>query len=87
MRLRQVDARSTVVAARPRNSVQGCRETRMSKVVRYEFLGSWFLFWFQCVTVIGIPMGLLYLMSRTVRVDTEIENPEEFVIAWRAGKT
>lgn len=25
----------------------------MSKIVRYEFMGSWLLFWLYCVTVIG----------------------------------
>ena len=59
----------------------------MSKIVRYEFLGSWFLFWLVFTTGVGIPIAILYLMSRTVRVDTEMENPEEFVIAWRSGKT
>lgn len=59
----------------------------MSKIVRYEFLGSWFWFWLTFVTGIGVPVAILYLMSRTVRVDTEMANPEEFVVAWRAGKT
>lgn len=58
----------------------------MSKVVRYEFLGSWLLVWLASVTVIGIPIAVLYLITQTVRVDTDLEDPEAFVAAWRDGK-
>jgi hypothetical protein len=58
----------------------------MSKVVRYEFFGNWLVFWLWCVTVIGIPVAVLYLISRTLRVDTELDNPEEFVNAWRSKR-
>jgi hypothetical protein len=58
----------------------------MSKVVRYEFLGNWFLFWALCVTGIGIPLGLLYLLDGTLRIETEMDDPEQFVAEFRAGK-
>jgi hypothetical protein len=58
----------------------------MSKVVRYEFFGDWLVFWLWSVTVIGIPIAILYVISRTLRVDTELENPEEFVNAWRSNR-
>ncbi len=58
----------------------------MSKLVRYQFLGSWLVFWFECITVIGIPIAVLYLISSTVRVETEVENPEELVAAFRSGR-
>jgi hypothetical protein len=29
----------------------------MSKIVRYEFMGSWLFFWLVCITVIGIPVA------------------------------
>jgi hypothetical protein len=33
----------------------------VSKVIRYEFMGSWLLFWLFCITVILIPVAILYL--------------------------
>jgi hypothetical protein len=58
----------------------------MSKVVRHEFVGSWIWFWFLCVTVVLIPIGVLYLIGGTVRIETEMEDPEAFIVAYRAGR-
>ena len=58
----------------------------MSKIVRYEFLGSWFLFWVFCITVVGIPLATLYLLSATVRIEEDLEDPQRFLEAFRAGK-
>ena len=49
----------------------------MSKIVRYRFMGSWISFWLLCVTVIGLPIAALYLLTGTVRLDTDVDNPEE----------
>ena len=35
----------------------------MSKIVRYEFMGNWFLFWVLSITVIGIPVALLAVIG------------------------
>lgn len=48
----------------------------MSKIVRYEFLGSWLMFWLLCVTIIGIPLAILYLVNGTVRIEDELDEPE-----------
>jgi len=58
----------------------------MSKIIRNEFMGSWLLFSFLCITVIGIPLALLYLLSGTIRIETEMADPEQFVAAYRIGK-
>ena len=58
----------------------------MSRIVRHEFLGSWLWFWFCCVTGVLIPYALLYLINGTVKIETEMEDPEAFLIAYRAGK-
>jgi hypothetical protein len=58
----------------------------MSKVIRYEFMGSNLMFWFLCITVIGLPLGILYLLNGTIRIENEIEDPEKFVSAFRAGR-
>jgi hypothetical protein len=59
----------------------------MAKIVRYDFLGSPVLFWLLCLTVLGIPMALIYLMTATVRIEHEIENPEEFLAQFKADRT
>jgi hypothetical protein len=39
-----------------------------------------------CLTLVGIPLAILYLLSGTLRIEDEIEDPEQFVAAFRAGK-
>ena len=58
----------------------------MSKVVRYQFMGSGLLFWLLCITGLGIPLALLYLLYGTVRIDSEMSDPEQFVEEFRMGK-
>jgi hypothetical protein len=58
----------------------------MSKVVRYQFMGNWLIFWVLCVFVIFIPIALLYLLNSTLRLDSEVDDPERFVTEYRAGK-
>ncbi len=55
----------------------------MSKIVRHEFMGSWLLFWFFCITVIGIPLGLIYYRNGMVRIEDDLEDPEEALQAYR----
>ncbi len=55
----------------------------MAKLVRYEFTGNWIWFWFYCVSVIGIPLGLLYLINGTLRIEQDVEDPEVLVAALR----
>ncbi len=61
---------------------EGC----VSKIVRYEFLGSWILFWAYCITVIGIPLAIIYLIQGTVRVETAMDDPERFLSEYKAGR-
>jgi len=58
----------------------------MSKLIRDQFMGSWFLFWLLSITIIGIPLAVLYLLEGTIRIETEMEDPETFVAGYRAGK-
>ncbi|HUL51801.1 MAG TPA: hypothetical protein VLT83_00195 [Opitutaceae bacterium] len=48
----------------------------MDKIVRREFTGSWLLFWALCLTGIGLPIAVLYLLNRTVEIHTEIADAE-----------
>ena len=58
----------------------------VSKIVRHEFVGSWVLVWVLVFTGIGIPIALIYLFYSTVRIESEMNNPEEFMSQYRAGK-
>jgi hypothetical protein len=58
----------------------------MGKIVRYEFLGSPILFWLLSITVIGIPVAVLYLIGATVGVEEDVDEPTEFLKKYRAGE-
>ena len=58
----------------------------MAKSVRYEFLGSWVFFTFCCIFFFWLPTAFLYWKTRSIRIEEEIEDPEEFVKLFRAGK-
>ena len=58
----------------------------MGKVVWHEFVGSWVLFILLCLTIIGIPAAILYLIEHVVTVEEEMKNPSEFMDNFRAGK-
>ncbi|HEX7619939.1 MAG TPA: hypothetical protein VF359_01930 [Anaerolineales bacterium] len=58
----------------------------MGKVVWHEYVGSWFLFILLCLTIIGIPGAVLYLIEHIVTVEEELENPSKFMDNFRAGK-
>ena len=55
----------------------------MSRIVHYQFMGSWLVFGLLFLTGIGLPFAILYLLEGIVRTDTEVPNPEEFVAALR----
>ena len=55
----------------------------MDKIVRREFVGNWILFWLLCVTVIGIPIAILYYVNGTVVIEQQIENAEQFMQEFR----
>ncbi|HUJ42648.1 MAG TPA: hypothetical protein VLW52_03465 [Opitutaceae bacterium] len=56
----------------------------MDKIVRREFTGSWLLFWALCLSGIGLPVALLYLLNRTVEIHTRIPDAEAAVDKIRA---
>lgn len=59
----------------------------MGKIVRYEFLGSPMLFWFMCITLVGIPMAVLYLIGATVGIEESLDDPTEFLEKYRSGES
>jgi len=58
----------------------------MAAISRYEFMGSWLWFWFLCVTIIGLPLALLYLLNGTIRVEEEVADGERVVSALRSPR-
>jgi len=48
----------------------------MDKIVRREFRGNWLLFWVLCLTGVGLPLALLYLINGMVEVHSECEDAE-----------
>jgi hypothetical protein len=58
----------------------------MSKIVRYRFMGSWWLFWLLCVSVIGLPLAVLYLLTGTIRMDTDVDDAEQLTEDLYSGK-
>ena len=57
----------------------------MSKIVRYEFLGSWVIFSLLFLSGVGLPAAILYLMNGLVSIETHMEDPEKFIAEFRAG--
>ena len=58
----------------------------MSKIVHYEFMGSWLLFWLLFISGIGLPFAILYLLEGIIRTDTDVDDPQAFIDAYRTGK-
>ncbi len=57
----------------------------MAKVVRYELMGSWLIFWVLFISGLGLPFAILYLLDGTLRLETEVDDAEKFVEAYRAA--
>ena len=39
-------------------------------------MGSWLFFWVCCVTILGIPIAVLYLLNGTIRIEEDVNDPE-----------
>ncbi len=58
----------------------------MPKIIRHEFMGSTLFFWLLCVTIVLIPVAIVYLVNGTIRIEHEVDEPEEFIAQYRSGK-
>lgn len=59
----------------------------MGKIVRYEFIGSPMLFWLMCISLVGIPRAILYLIEATVGIEESLDDPTEFLEKYRSGES
>lgn len=58
----------------------------MNKIIRRQFLGSWVLFLGLCISVIGIPIAILYYKESMVIVEEGLGDPSAFLEAYCAGR-
>ena len=58
----------------------------MAKIVRHEFIGSPIIFFALCLSLVGIPFAILYMIAGTVTVEEDIEDPTQFLMQYRARK-
>ncbi|MEK7395592.1 MAG: hypothetical protein AAB116_01530 [Candidatus Poribacteria bacterium] len=58
----------------------------MGKIIRREFLGSRIRVTLLCLTGIGIPIAIIYIIEATVTIEEEVEDPSDFTKMFRAGK-
>jgi hypothetical protein len=60
------------------------RRAKMAKIMRYEFLGNWF---YLCLLLIFLlPIGVAYWLVRSIRIEEELDSPEDFVDQFRSGR-
>jgi hypothetical protein len=58
----------------------------VNQIVRRQFLGSWVLFFALCISILGIPIAILYYKESMIVIEEVLENPSAFLDAYRAGK-
>ena len=51
----------------------------MDTIRRREFHGNWLWFALLCLSGVGIPFAVLYLIENTVEIETEVKDGES---AW-----
>jgi hypothetical protein len=59
------------------------RNSGTGRIVYHEFMGSRLLLMILCLSVIGIPLAVIYVLENTVTVEESIESPGEFLDALR----
>lgn len=55
----------------------------MGKIIRHEFMGSKALVVILCLTGIGIPIAVIYLIECLVTIEEEIADPTAFLEEYR----
>ena len=51
----------------------------MDRIKRREFKGYWVVFVILCLTGIGIPVAILYLIENMIEIEYEVTDAEEFL--------
>lgn len=50
----------------------------MDKIKKREFVGNQLFFWVLCISGIGIPIAIVYLINSTIETEFEVENADQF---------
>ena len=58
-------------------------ERTMDKIVRRQFLGSWIVFWLLCITILGIPVAVLYLIDGMITIEQQVEDASAVMEIYR----
>jgi hypothetical protein len=51
----------------------------MDRITKREFKGNWLFFSLLCLTIIGIPAAILYLIESTIEIEYEMDDAEAFL--------
>ena len=51
----------------------------MDKITRREFKGNWLCVLLLCLTGIGIPVAVLYVIENTIDIEYEVDDAEAFL--------
>lgn len=70
----------------------------MSRIARYEFIGDWRVFTlllalelisaivFLPLLIGSIPILIVYLLLTIIKIEEEIESPNEFIAGYKVGR-
>jgi hypothetical protein len=58
----------------------------MGKIIYREFLGNRLVFLLLCLSGIGLPVAVLYLLEWTVTVEENVDSPRVFLDSFRSGR-
>jgi len=58
----------------------------MSKLVRREFIGNRIVLLLLGISLVGIPLAILYIIDNTIEIHTEFEDPEAFLTKFKSKK-
>jgi hypothetical protein len=58
----------------------------MATISRYQFMGSWLYFWLLCITGVGIPLAVLYLLTGTIRIEEQVADADRLLDALADGR-
>jgi hypothetical protein len=49
-------------------------------------MGKLLYFWFLCITLVGIPIAIVYLINGTIRVEEQVNDAEQVADRLRASR-
>jgi hypothetical protein len=54
------------------------RRTLMDRIKKREFVGSQLLLWIMSISIIGLPLAVVYLINGTIETEFEVEDADQF---------